>query len=162
MYFKDLQPNTPFFVIDNNGEDFNVYPATLLTVSQPRFENSTQQFSQKVIDLNVSYNGKKVTYTTNETAENIVFAQNGTTLILDQNTLIAQLKSLKLGCENTIKEAKTAETKLGKIEKSLEEYDVSFKEKKEYDEKISSLSSKLDKLADNFSKFLETYNSKNN
>ena len=147
MLFKDLTKNAPFYVVENTANEFKVHSATVLNVSQPRFENNLQQFANKVIDLNVCYNNQNLTYTINENAENTVFAPNGTILIIDQQHLLAQLKSLKLSCENTIKEGENAQAKLGKIDKSLEEYDVSFKEKKETDEKINRLTSQMNEMS---------------
>lgn len=163
MFFKDLQKNSPFFVIDNSEGDFKVFPAKVVSVSQPRFDNITQQFSNQVIDLNVVFDNKNLTYTVNETAENMVSAQNGTILILDQTELIRQLKSLKFGCENSIKEGELAKSKLSKIEKSLEEFDVTFKEKKEYDEKLLNLSNQVSAMSKSFteqmSKMTQQFNS---
>jgi len=159
MYFKDLQKNAPFFIVENNANNFKVHSATLLNVSQPRFENNLQQFASKVIDLNVSFDNKTLTYTVNENAENTVFAPNGTILIIDQQNLIAQLKSLKLSCENTIKEGDIAKAKVGKIEKSLEEFDVSFKEKKETNEKINLLSSKMNAMDEKINLIFDKLNS---
>ena len=159
MFFKDLQKNTPFFVVENNANTFKVHPATLLNVSQPRFENNLQQFSSKVIDLNVSFNNQTLTYTVNENAENTVFAPNGTILIIDQQHLVSQLKSLKLTCENTIKEGEIAQTKVNQIEKSLEEFDITFKEKKETDEKINRLSSQMNEINEKFNVILDKLNS---
>ena len=151
MLFKDLQKNTPFFIIENNANNFKVHAATLLNVSQPRFDNNiTQQFTSKVVDLNISYNNQTVTYTVNENAENTVFAPNGTILVIDQQHLVTQLKALKLTCENTIKEAEIAKSKVNYIEKSLEEYDVTFKEKKDTDEKINKLTSQMNEMNANF------------
>ena len=93
MFFKDLQANTPFFIIENSANKFKVHTATVVNVSQPRFENNLQQFSNKVIDLNVNYNNQSLTYTINENAENVVFAPNNTILIIDNQHLVAQLKS---------------------------------------------------------------------
>lgn len=158
MFFKDLQKNTPFFVVENNANTFKVHAATLLNVSQPRFENNLQQFSSKVIDLNVSFNNQTLTYTVNENAENTVFAPNGTILIIDQQHLVAQLKSLKLTCENTIKEGEIAKAKVNQIEKSLEEFDITFKEKKETDEKISRLSSQMNEMNEKLNLFIDKFN----
>ncbi len=158
MFFKDLQKNTPFFVVENNANTFKVHAATLLNVSHPRFENNLQQFSTKVIDLNVSFNNQTLTYTVNENAENTVFAPNGTILIIDQQHLVAQLKSLKLTCENTIKEGEIAKAKVNQIEKSLEEFDITFKEKKETDEKISRLSSQMNEMTEKFNVILNKLN----
>lgn len=159
MFFKDLQKNTPFFVVENNANSFKVHAATLLNVSQPRFENNLQQFSSKVIDLNVSFNNQTLTYTVNENAENTVFAPNGTILIIDQQHLVSQLKSLKLTCENTIKEGEIAKTKVNQIEKSLEDFDVSFKEKKETNEKINLLSSKMNAMDEKINLIFDKLNS---
>ena len=158
MFFKDLQKNTPFFVVENNANTFKVHAATLLNVSQPRFENNLQQFSSKVIDLNVSFNNQTLTYTVNENAENTVFAPNGTILIIDQQHLVSQLKSLKLTCENTIKEGEIAKDKVNNIEKSLEEFDITFKEKKETDEKINRLSSQMNEINEKFNVILDKLN----
>lgn len=161
MLFKDLQKNTPFFIVNNCNDEFKVYPATILSVSQPRFENITNQFSNKVIDLNVNFDNKNITYTVLENAENMVFAPNGTILILDQQNLISQLKSLKLGCENTIKEGEAAKSKLAFVEKSLEEYDISFKEKKEYEDKLLSMSQQMEEMSKKMSLLFEKFNSNN-
>ncbi|MBP5369772.1 MAG: hypothetical protein J6Z01_15115 [Bacteroidales bacterium] len=155
MLFKDLQANTPFFIIENSANKFKVHTATVVNVSQPRFENNLQQFSNKVIDLNVNYNNQSLTYTINENAENVVFAPNNTILIIDNQHLVAQLKSLKLGCENTIKEAENAKVKVELIDRSLEEYDITFKEKREYDEKFDKLSNQVAELNTNFQRILE-------
>lgn len=160
MFFKDLQKNTPFFIINNTDDEFKVHPATITSVSQPRFENITNQFSNKVIDLNVTFGDKHITYTVLENAENMVFAQNGSILVLDQQNLISQLKSLKLSCETAIKEGEISKNKIGFIDKCLEEYDVSFKEKKEYEIKINSMESKLEEMNKKFNLLLEKLSSK--
>lgn len=158
MFFKDLQKNTPFFIIENAANKFKVHTATLVSVSQPRFENNLQQFANKVIDLNVTYNNQNLTYTVNENAENTVFAPNGTILIIDNQQLVTQLKSLKLSCETTIKEADNAKVKLELIDRSLEEYDLSFKEKRETEDKYNRLSDKVDKMTEQFNMLLEKLN----
>ena len=158
MFFKDLQKNTPFFIIENGANKFKVHTATLVSVSQPRFENNLQQFANKVIDLNVTYNNQNLTYTVNENAENTVFAPNGTILIIDNQQLVSQLKSLKMSCENTLKEAESAKVKLELIDRSLEEYDLSFKEKRETEDKYNRLSAKVDKMTEQFNMLLEKLN----
>lgn len=158
MFFKDLQKNTPFFIIENAANKFKVHTATLVSVSQPRFENNLQQFANKVIDLNVTYNNQNLTYTVNENAENTVFAPNGTILIIDNQQLVTQLKSLKLSCENTIKEAENAKVKLELIDRSLEEYDLSFKEKRETEDKFNRLSNQVENMTQRFNLLLEKLN----
>jgi len=152
MLFKNLPKNTPIFVIEDFAKGFKVYPATLLDVSHPRYEETKniQQYTCKVVDLNINYNNQNLTYTINENQENYVSAPNHTILVIDQQNLVTQLKSLKLTCESTIKKGEFAKSKIGNIEKALEEYDVSFKEKKETDEKINKLTSQMNEMNANF------------
>ncbi|MBQ9213033.1 MAG: hypothetical protein IJ150_03740 [Bacteroidales bacterium] len=158
MFFKDLQKNTPFFVIDNSKvDDFKVYEAKVINVSQPRFADIAQQFSNKVVDLNVTFNNSTYTYTVNETAENIVCAPNGTTLIIDQQDLQKQLKMQKCSCEATIKDGEIAKAKILKINKCLENYDFSFKKEKEYDEKLDKLASQVSMLTNSMNEFFKNF-----
>ncbi len=163
---KELNPGSQIFVL-HKTDDVKVYDGSIVSISQPRLDNTQVQQGgfplanttiKNVIDVTYSVGGKNYTDTINETDTMFQTSKLGGVALVAMNNddILRELRaSLKLSQDHI---AKTAwhEKRIKQCEKLIAERDLAFAERKATNERISKLE---DNMAD-ITKMLSSISSK--
>lgn len=147
MNFKDLKTGATFYIL--NKEDLELLKATIITVSMPHIENKINSTTQLVVDITLNIDGKPTTYVMPEMGT-LTYCGNQI-LASDKETLISEIKAIKVQNEQILASVDKATEKVSKCDSLISELDDAFREKKENDERLSNLEKMMQTLLDKLS-----------
>ena len=159
MIFKELRPALPIYIFDKSSMTYT--QGKVVNANGPRYNANVQQpgsmpsfnMPQMVMDVTVEAGGKTTTY---QLPDNVGAAAVGSMLIAtDKSSILAELQATKANCEDYLAGVDKKKEMLAKCENLIEELDTSFKERKQFEDRISAVEStqteqnkKLDKILD--------------
>ena len=160
MLFKDLQKNFPVFAIENTS-DLRVLQGKVIDVTAPRFDDKSLQppFSAanmtmtKVVDVTIEIGDKQMTFVIPDNASSTCTPQN-LILLTDRESVVRELNTIKTQAEIALKDADMYRAKLKTCSEVLSEWDTTFKEKKETDERLSNMEESIKQINDSIQKLI--------
>lgn len=161
MLFKDLRNGSLVYIIDSS-EGLTVTPATIQTVSSPRFETlqGGQLASSRVIDVTVSAGSNQKMFVIPESMSDRVVSPNGTVIVCDDSILVSELKRIRLSAEASLREVDMLRLKVDKCDEYLAKYDVAYKEKQENENRLTSIEDSVKALSEMFARYIKKNDNK--
>lgn len=154
--FKDLRPNTPFYVFDK-GEPHKLQIGTVMAVSQPTVKPQTNysagfQFQPEyIVDIRVKVDDSIMNF--NQLPANLQIADlpnGGQKIVVSSNRdlIKTEIETTLANSITVIESISKHENIARECEKILQELNPSFKKEKEQEEEIKSLRSEVSELKD--------------
>lgn len=154
LLFKDIKQNYPVYIL--NKDDMTVTPGKVVTVSFPRFDSMkvmSQTPGQMVIDFEIEANGKTATYAIPESLS-VTYA-GSLVLATEKEGLVREIEAMKNSAEQVLA---SVDKQKGIVEKAtalLVDLNPQFKEKKEYDERLSKMENSIGEMRDILNNFIK-------
>lgn len=161
MTFKDIKQGYPVYFLQKDGEP-KAYQGKAVAVSQPRFTQlqsnipiSQQMATSMVVDVTIEANGETKTYTIPETSSVV----NAGTLVLsvDRDGILREVESVKTQSEDALKQVDKHKATVTACEHIMAEWDITFKEKKEQDARITSIENEVKGLGTMLKDFINEF-----
>lgn len=157
MTFKDLKPNDPVYILDQ--QEVTLKKGKVINVLGPRYSydeqngNNNRQYvssvqtnsSRMVVDVTINYEGRSITYVIPENST-VTFARNeGLVLSVDQQGLLPSVQDINTNAKGSLDEnfLKKAKQDLERSTSLLSEINPEFKEKAEQEKRLSNLESDM-------------------
>lgn len=145
MTFKDLKTNYPVYLFDKNA--VKLYEGKVTNINAPHIDiKSAGAGGGMVVDVTLQYNtenngSQTCTYTFKDSTEigyinNIVISTNKDLILKEVEALCNQSKQI-------LQSVETNKNIVNRCQDILSEYNPAIKEKKEYDERFSSLENQV-------------------
>lgn len=119
-------------------------PCQVVSVSLPRYENKLGQQPLSVVDLTIIADGSSKTYVVPDSATK-AYADN-VIISSEKDSVIAEIRAIKQSSDNIINSIEKHREISEKCNTMLLELDTEFKTKKETDERITNIESKIENL----------------
>lgn len=154
MQFKDLKDGYSIYIFNRNTIDIKTGRVTNVSSPHASTKPGGSLNFGLVVDVIVSVEGKNYSYEVKDCSES---AYIDTTLITSNiDIVVNEIKALKNQSEDIIKSVPRHEEIASKCTSLLAEFDPVYREKKETDDKINSLTNTVSELA----KLVEKLNDK--
>lgn len=156
--FKDIKSGYTVYLLKKENE-IKAYTGKVVAVSPVRFQqpqsgiSTSMMASSMVIDVTIEADGETKTYTMPESSTVVTAGQ--LVISTDRDGIIRDLEAMKSSSEEIIASVEKHKETVCSCEKVLQEWNPVFAEKKKQDERIAGLESKVDKISDMLSSFLE-------
>lgn len=160
MLFKDLKPGYPVYILQK-GEGLKAAQGKTVNVSQPYFQTpslgqvTTNQTTQRVIDVTVESEGKTNTYSIPETLS-VTYANN-LVLSTDREGILRDVEAMKNQSEEVLRSVDKHQLIISSCEKILEEWNPAFAEKREQEKRISGLETEVKGLSKMLADFINEF-----
>lgn len=142
MLFKDLKSGYPVFSFDRNTME--VKQGKIINVGVPHIDPTYGHPTEMVVDVTAEFDKQTHTYTFKDSAE---IGYNGTFVIsTGRDAILREVESLKMSAEQSLAQVSQHKTTIEKCSKILEEFNPSFKEKRENEQRLNKLESSLEDI----------------
>lgn len=156
LQFKDIQSNHPVFIL--NKRDLTVTPGKVINAAFARVDNSNGM-PQMVRDIDIEMNGKIATYSIPENLS-ITYANKGDIVIATERSGLAnEITAMRNTAKQVLESVDRHKAVIEKADTLLADLDPAFKEKTEYDKKLSNMEKELKGLKDMMSNFIKEFKS---
>ena len=146
MQFKDLKDAYPIYLFDRSN--ISIQTGRVTSVTPPHASTkpgATLANMGLVVDVVVNIDGKSYSY---EVKENSESAYIDTTLLTSNvDIVVNELKAIKTNSEETLKSIDKHKENITRCTTLLSEFDPVYREKKETDDKINTLTQTVANLA---------------
>ena len=157
MLIKDLKNGYPIYVL--NPETLKAETGKVVSIGDPYFPaqkpGQTPQNLGRVVDVTLLLGEKTQTFTMPETlsvcyAGTLVFSA-------DKEGILAEVRATRAQSQAVIDSYDKHQKNVQTCDDILEEWDTDYKEKKENEKRIGNLESKVDKLSEAISEFINEF-----
>lgn len=156
LQFKDIQSNHPVFIL--NKQDLTVTQGKVINAAFARVDNSNGM-PQMVRDIDIEMNGKIATYSIPENLS-ITYANKGDVVIATERSGLAnEVTAMRNTAKQVLESVDRHKAVIEKADALLADLDPAFKEKTEYDKKLSNMEKELKGLKDMMSNFIKEFKS---
>lgn len=143
MLFKELKQGNFAYIINNSKEQLSVEKVKVISVGAPYFDNGVGAV-QKVVDFTISRGNGNETYKIPETLST---TQAGTTILFaDRDSFLNELEAMKNQSDDVINSIDYHRARKATLEKALAEYNPTFKEKREMEDRLSKMESTINRI----------------
>lgn len=146
MLFKDLKIGYQVYIL-HKGEDIKVNVGKVTAISPPRFPQTQGNFQamQMVIDVTIEEDGTSKTYTTPDSLS-VTYAGNEMVIATEREGILKEVETIKSYNEDELSKVANRRTLVAKCEKILTEWNPTFKEKRETEERFNKLETSMTDL----------------
>ena len=146
MLFKDLKIGYQVYIL-HKGEDIKVGVGKVTAVSPPRFPQTQGNFQamQMVVDVTIDEDGTSKTYTTPDSLS-VTYAGNELVIATEREGILREIETIKAHNEDELSKVATRRSVVAKCEQILTEWNPSFKEKRENEERFAKLETSMTDL----------------
>lgn len=151
MLFKDIKQNYPVYILDKQNIKFT--QGKTVSVSFPRMENTNPMaMGKSVLDIVIEADGKNATYAIPENV-GIVYAGD-IVLSTDREGIAREIEAMKTSAEQALASVDRQKAILEKSTKLLAELNPAFREKQEYEQRLSKMENSIGELKEMLSGFM--------
>ena len=151
MLFKDIKQNYPVFIL--NKQDVTFSQGKVTSVSFPRMENTNPMaMGKSVLDIVIEADGKNATYAIPENV-GIVYAGD-IVLSTDREGIAREIEAMKTSAEQALASVDRQKAIVEKSTKLLAELNPAFREKQEYEQRLSKMENSIGELKEMLTGFM--------
>lgn len=151
MLFKDIKQNYPVYILDKQNIKFT--QGKTISVSFPRMENTNPMaMGKSVLDIVIEADGKNATYAIPENV-GIVYAGD-IVLSTDREGIAREIEAMKTSAEQALASVDRQKAIVEKSTKLLAELNPAFREKQEYEQRLSKMENSIGELKEMLSGFM--------
>lgn len=144
MLFKDLKIGYPVYIFHKDGEK-RITQGKVTAISPSRLPQTPSiQTMQLVVDVTIDDGGSSRTYAIPDNTS--VTYTNGLVLSTDRDGVIREVEILKNQCAEELAKIEEYRKSVSECEKILTEWNPSFREKRETEERFSKLETSMSDL----------------
>lgn len=136
MVFRELKSGSQVFIF--NKPSITVSIGTINSVSTPRVNTQNPLQAGLVVDITITADGKVGNYTVPEGSV-ICNINNEVSITPNRENLVQELQGAKLQSEEILKNIDFHKKVVSKCDELLAEYDSTFKEKQEVNQRITAI-----------------------
>lgn len=160
MIFKEIKPGFQLYILYKDNSKLSTTTARVKDVKGPRFPqldlSNPMQANAMVMDITVDEDGAVKTYTMPE-ASSVVSA--GTTIIsTDKEGILREVDAIRATHEDIVASAPKSEEMIRQCDEIRASWSPDFAEKKQHDERISSLETEVKNLGVMMKNFIDKMN----
>lgn len=146
MQFKDLKIGHQVYML-HKGNNLKVGIGKVAVISPSRFPQTQGniQAMQMVVDVTIEENGESKTYTTPDSLS-VTYAGNELVIATERDGVLREVESIKAQNEDELSKIDTRRQVVSECEKILTEWNPSFKEKRETEERFAKLETSMTDL----------------
>ena len=145
MQFKDLKQNYPVYILDKEKVSF--ITGKVLSVSFPHIDNSNpMSMGKTVVDVVIEADGKTATYAIPENMS--IASANNIVLSTDRDGLCREVEAMKNNAELIINSVDRQHEIIKKSKELLAELNPVFKEKQQYEQRMTNMEKSIEGLQD--------------
>lgn len=151
MLFKDIKQNYPVYILDKQNIKFT--QGKTISVSFPRMENTNPMaIGKSVLDIVIEADGKNATYAIPENV-GIVYAGD-IVLSTDREGIAREIEAMKTSAEQALASVDRQKAIVEKSTKLLAELNPAFREKQEYEQRLSKMENSIGELKEMLTGFM--------
>ena len=151
MLFKDIKQNYPVYIFDKQNIKF--IQGKTVSVSFPRMENTNPMaMGKSVLDVVIEADGKNATYAIPENV-GIVYAGD-IVLSTDREGIAREIEAMKTSAEQALVSVERQKAIVEKSTKLLAELNPAFREKQEYEQRLSKMENSIGELKEMLTGFM--------
>lgn len=144
MLFKDLKPGNTLYILDKN--EVRVERGTVSGVTPPHVSTQPGVFGM-FVDVSVNTGGNSHTYVVSENGVTAYADNNNVVVTVDVNNILAELRGIKVHCEDIVRNVGRYKANIGKCDTLLSEYDPVFKKEQDNERRFTRLEDAVAQLA---------------